>query len=106
MKVFISQPMKDKSDEQIKAERARAIEEIKKRFLEKDVEIIDSYFEDYPDSKIKHKAVNYLGMSIQKLSEADAAYFVRGWSKYRGCQIEHLVAKQYDIPMIEEPRED
>ena len=31
MKVFISQPMKDKTDEQIKEERAKAIKSIKEK---------------------------------------------------------------------------
>ena len=44
-KVFISQPMRDKTDEQIKAERERAIELVKKEYPNEDVEIIDSFFE-------------------------------------------------------------
>lgn len=47
MKVFISQPMKDKTDEQIKEERAKAIKLIKEKYNE-DVEIIDSFFENAP----------------------------------------------------------
>ena len=44
MKVFISQPMRDKTDEQIKEERAKAVNRIKETYYE-DVEIIDSFFE-------------------------------------------------------------
>lgn len=102
IKVFISQPMKDKTEEEIKSERERATEICKKMTREGSVEIIDSYFEDDPDSNIQHKAVFFLGRSIQKLSEADVAYFIKGWNKYRGCQIEHLIAKQYNIPTLEE----
>lgn len=102
IKVFISQPMKDKTEEEIKSERERAIDICKKMTKEGNVEIVDSYFEDDPDSEILHKAVFYLGKSIQKISEADVAYFVKGWNKYRGCQIEHLICKQYNIPTLEE----
>lgn len=38
MKVFISQPMRDKTDEQIKEERAKAVNRIKETYNE-DVEI-------------------------------------------------------------------
>lgn len=43
-KIFISQPMRDKTNEQIKEERTRAIEAVKELY-EEDVEIIDSFFE-------------------------------------------------------------
>ena len=33
IKIFISQPMKDKTNEQIEAERKRAVEAIKKRIF-------------------------------------------------------------------------
>ena len=46
-KLFISQPMRDKTDEEILAERERAIESAKKH-LGEDVEVIDSFFKDAP----------------------------------------------------------
>lgn len=42
IKIFISQPMKDKTNEQIEAERKRAVETIKKEYFDDEVEIIDS----------------------------------------------------------------
>lgn len=30
------------------------------------------------------------------------AYFVHGWEDANGCQIEHMVAESYGIPIIEE----
>lgn len=46
-KLFISQPMKDKTDEQIKAERKRAIQKATE-LLGEEVEVIDSFFESAP----------------------------------------------------------
>lgn len=46
-KLFISQPMRDKTNEQIEAERNKAVETVKKTFGE-EVEIIDSFFKDAP----------------------------------------------------------
>ena len=41
MKIFISQPMRDKTDEQIEKERNGAIEHVKK-VLDEDVEVIEN----------------------------------------------------------------
>ena len=46
-KLFISQPMKGKTDEQILAEREQAIEAAKK-LVGEEVEIIDSFFQAAP----------------------------------------------------------
>lgn len=42
-KLFISQPMKDKTDEEIKAIRAKIIADASK-LINDDIEIIDSFF--------------------------------------------------------------
>lgn len=47
IKAFISQPMRDKTDEQILAERTRAIEVIKKQYGN-DVVVLDSFFQGAP----------------------------------------------------------
>ena len=73
VKVFISQPMRDKTDEEIKKERERAIEEVKKKFND-DVKIIDSFFEGAPHDA---KPLWFLGESLRKLSDADVAYFCK-----------------------------
>jgi hypothetical protein len=96
-KVFISQPMKDKTDEQIKAERERAINVIKERFPAEEIEIIDSFFEGAPHDA---KPLWFLGKSIQLLANADIAYFIGEWDKYRGCKAEHYLAMEYGIPDI------
>lgn len=97
MKVFISQPMKDKTDEQIKTERAKAVNAIKEKYNE-DVEIIDSFFENAPHNA---KPLWFLGKSIELLADADIAYFCKDWNKYRGCKIEHICAKEYGINIME-----
>lgn len=44
IRLFISQPMKDKSNEQIEAERNEAIASVTKHFGGEPVEVIDSFF--------------------------------------------------------------
>ena len=97
-KLFISQPMKDKTDEEIKAVRQKAIEKAKERVGD-DIEVIDSFFEGAP-----HDAAPlwFLGKSFQLLSTADIAYFAEGWQDARGCKMEYAAAKEYGIKTIEE----
>jgi hypothetical protein len=97
-KVFISQPMVDKTDEQIKTERQRAVSRIAEMYDE-EVEIVDSFFEGAPHDA---KPLWFLGKSIQLLSTADIAYFVGDWRNYRGCKAENYLAKAYGIETIEE----
>ena len=96
-KLFISQPMKGKTDEQILAERERAIEAAKE-LVGEEVEIIDSFFQAAPADA---KPLWFLGKSLELLSSADVAYFAPGWNQFRGCKIEHECAVQYGIDRIE-----
>lgn len=95
-KLFISQPMKGKTDEEILKEREHAIE-LAKQYLNEDVEVIDSFFKCAPTDA---KPLWFLGKSIELLSTADVAYFANGWEEARGCRIEHECAKEYGIDRI------
>lgn len=75
-KLFISQPMKGKTDEEIIHERNVAIRRAKSLLID-DVQVTDS------------------------LSTADIAYFAVGWDKDRGCEIEHAICVNCGIPTIE-----
>ena len=100
-KLFISQPMKGLTDEEI----LKAREEIKTRAeqaIGEQVELIDSFIKDYPREINKSIPVWYLGKSIQFLSQADIAYFGGDWRNARGCKIEYEVANAYGIKTITE----
>ena len=96
--VFISQPMRGLTSDEIKANRFAAVKDIKK--YDEEVNIIDSYFEDAPQTKLP--ALWWLGQSICKLSEADIIYCLKGYENARGCRIEVLCAKEYGIEVVEE----
>ena len=99
-KLFISQPMKGKTKEEILAVRKRAIENAK-AVMDDDVEIIESYFEDYnPDDGCV--PLKYLSKSLELLADADIVYFAKGWESARGCRIEYQCATDYGIAMAEE----
>ena len=94
MKIFISQPMRGRTDEQVKIEREQVEQKLHDKYG--DIEILESLF-DYE----AHPLV-YLGRSIELLAQADLAYFMRGWDEARGCVIEHLCATRYGIDVEEE----
>ena len=98
MKLFISQPMKGKTDDEIKAERSRIIDEARK--LYGDVEVIDSFFAGQDTSN----PVLCLSKALEKLAGADVVWFAPGWERANGCTIEHEVAKRYlcDKTIVEE----
>lgn len=105
-KLFISQPMKDLSNEEIEKERARILETVKKmEFTNEDgskwdlkdtnIELIDSFFKDAPHYA---KPLWFLGKSFELLSTADIVYFGGDWKNMRGCKLEYEAAKQYLLP--------
>lgn len=96
-KLFISQPMRGKSNEEILAIRSDATQAAKDAVGE-EAEVIDSFFENAP---VGAKPLWFLGKSLELLATADVAYFARGWSEARGCKIEHLCATEYGIHTIE-----
>ena len=95
-KLFISQPMKDKSNEEILTVRAKAIESAERALGEK-VEVVESFFKDAP---VEAKPLWFLGKSLELLSTADVAYFAKGWEEARGCKIEHTCAIEYGIGLV------
>ena len=99
-RIFISQKMKDKSAEDIQAVRKKAIEDVRRIYGDEEVEIIDSYFEDF-DPKKGCVPLKYLAKSLELLADADLAYFADdGYRTTRGCFVEYYCASKYDIPTI------
>lgn len=95
-KIFISQPMKNKTDKEILEEREYLINLVKDKYGE--VEILDTFFQHAPHDA---KPLWFLAKSIEYLSTADVAVFAKNWEKYRGCRIENTCAKEYGIKLIE-----
>ena len=74
-KLFISQPMRGKTDAEILAERSNAIQAAKDS-VKDEIEVIDSFFQDAP---VDATPLWYLGESLKLLATADVAYFAPGW---------------------------
>lgn len=97
-RLFISQPMRGKTDGEILLERERAVN-YAIDILKEDVDVIDSFFLDAP---VNACPLWFLGKSIELLSTADVVIFTDGWQEARGCVIEHDCAVRYGIPIIKE----
>lgn len=107
VRLFISQPMRGKTDEQIESEREKLVEIAEAVYFGGGgVEVIDSFFKGGLNAPTGAKApLYYLSKSLELLATADVAIFAEDWRGARGCRIEHECAKQYRVPMIELPEE-
>ena len=95
MKVMISQPMRGKTEEQIKEERQKIVE----KFNKMHIEVINTMFtEEAPEDC--NAAVYYLGKSISAMKDIDAIYMADGWREARGCRVENQVAREYGIKIL------
>lgn len=98
-KLFISQPMNGKTDEEILKVREEATEAAKEYLKDEEIEVLDTFYDDFtPDAK----PLEYLARALSDLAHAEVAYFAPGWESARGCWIEHECAEQYGIDTIEE----
>lgn len=98
-RLFISQPMRGKTDEEILAVRDTA-KMVAENYLCEPVELIDSFLHETPE--VSNTAMWCLGRSLELMADADIVYFAYGWEQYRGCRIEHECAMLYgkDIMIV------
>ena len=95
-KLFISCPMRGRTEENIKKsmEKMHKIAEI---IFDQELEVIPSYFEEGPPDT-NDARLWYLGRSIQRMAEADFYIGVAHSHGFSGCYVENNVASEYDIP--------
>ena len=107
VRLFISQPMRGKSDEEIESEREELIAIAKAVYADRgEVEVIDSFFKGGLNVPAGAKApLYYLSKSLELLATADVAIFAKDWREARGCRIEHECADGYGVARIELPEE-
>lgn len=95
-KLFISCPMKGRTEENILNSMAR-MHRIAEAVFDQELEAIPTYIKDAPPENV-NEAVYYLGESIKKMAEADYFIGVPYSEVFSGCQIEYMIAERYDIP--------
>lgn len=94
-KLFVSVPMKGRTEEEIKAsiQKMKKIAEI---YEGEELELIDSYIEDNPPKDSK-ESVWFLGESLKKLAQADVFMGICEIYDWNGCCIEMETANKYGI---------
>lgn len=95
-KLFVSQPMRNRTPEDIEAERAAALLHAQELAGEQ-YKLLNSYLGDAAKDL---SALGCLAKSLELLAQADAVYFADGWETARGCIIEHDCAVQYGLHVI------
>lgn len=93
--VMISQPMRGKTNEEIREERKQVVKMLENQGFN----VMDTIIEDFTD---KIDPIFYLVRSLEYLANSDCVYFMKGWEKTRGCKIEHEVAVEYGKEVIYE----
>lgn len=96
MKIFISQPMRGKTDAEILAERERAIKAAKAKWGD-DVEVLESFFWGAPTEA---KPLWFWDESLKAMADADAVIVCKGWSEARGCKLEIASADACKLPVF------
>jgi hypothetical protein len=94
-KLFVSVPMKGRTEEEIKYSIAK-MRRIAEAYEGEELELIDSWVDEAPPTNC-NKSAWYLGKSIEKLALADVFIGVSDLSGWPGCKIESDVARAYDI---------
>ena len=114
VKVFISVPMNERSDEEIEG----AILLTKRAFLKKMEElgqrsgntfiITDNYHVKHAEPKKDciDERLYYLSEAIGQLSTCQIAVFGKGWKEARGCRMEHEICENYRISIVEPKSEE
>lgn len=95
-KLFISCPMKNRSDENIHKSMEQMHQIAEAVFGEK-LEAIHSFIEENPPEGV-NTPIWYLGESIKKMASADYFIGVSDCWGYPGCITEKCAADHYDIP--------
>ena len=95
-KLFISQPMRGKTEEEILKERKALIADAAVALRTDDVEVLDTYFQH-----LDKPPLQLLARSLEKMADADAVIFAPGWRDARGCRVERLAAAEYGVPIID-----
>ena len=94
-KLFISVPMKGRTEENIR-NSIEKMHRVAEAVFGEELEVIDSYIEHKPPQN-SNEAIWYLGKSLEKLSKADYFIGIRWSDCFGGCNIESEVAIRYGI---------
>lgn len=96
-KLFISCPMRDRTEEAIRATMEQ-LHRIAEAVFNEELEVIPTYIEDTPP-ETSNVSLWCLGKSIQMMADAD--YFIGVYDsrrEFKGCVNENRIANDYGVP--------
>ena len=96
IKIFISQPIKDRTINEIMEERHQAIEMVQSLYHDS-VEVINPFYYDQPTQK----PLWLLGRNLEFMSSADVVVFTPNWKNHINCKIEQFCAMEYELESVE-----
>ena len=96
-KLFISCPMKGRTEEAIKKSMEQ-LHKIAEVLAGEELEVIDTYL---TDEEYNDKPIKCLGESIKRMQDAD--YYIAPSCIYdwRGCRIEREIAEDYGVHILD-----
>ena len=97
-KLFISCPMKGRTEENIRNSMER-MHKIAEASFGEELEVIPSYIPEHAP-KCTNARIWYLGRSIEMMAEADYFIGVGYETAFPGCCVENNVANEYGIPSV------
>lgn len=100
MKVFVSQPTKDRTQSEMNFERIAALSFAPGYFGMDKEDIVEVPMIEPRQLSGQHP-VYCLGLNLQMMCQADAVLFVPGWWESRACCMEHDVCEQYGIRHVD-----
>lgn len=100
-KLFVSVPMKGRTEENIK----KSIEKMKKiaeAYEGEELELIDTWIPDEAP-ECKNRGLWYLGESLKLMADADVFIGVNNQCEFWDCKKELMLAKLYNLKVYEIP---
>jgi hypothetical protein len=95
IKIMLSSPMANKTDDEINYER-NEMANLLFDYYEDNCEIMSTVIENHTEKS----ALECLSESILFMSMTDVLAMGFGWENARGCSLEHDIALAYDVPIV------
>lgn len=101
-KIMISQPMRGKTNEEIRRTRSHVSAVLREMGFEIVNTLFDFRYDVVKELGFDNFPLYCLAKSLEEMAACDAVYFCDGWEHTRGCRIEHEAAKAYGLELLYE----
>lgn len=102
MRLFVSVSTHGRSDEAVEAIKQAALKRVRE-LIDPSATLTDSYCHEDAPVDGDRAGIYYLGESLKRLAESEAAFFADGWQTARGCRIERAVCEAYGVSVLDTP---